>query len=405
MTEILPSWRPGATRDALLAFLERAATVPVEDRVAYFDNDGTLWCERPTYVQYDFFVDVLRQRVAEDPGVAERAEFAALLGGDPAAIEALGLPRIAAALAGLFEGQTPQEFAAVVQEFMARAQHRTLGRPLRTLTYRPMLELIAELRRLDFTVGIVTGGGAEFLRAVSQDLYAVPPELVVGTQIGYRLTTDAAGSARAAAHRRPGRRGQRGGGQGVAHPVAARSAAPAGGRELRGRPGDAGVGRWRFREAWRCWSTTTTPTGSSPTAAWASPSTRRSRSPSWPSVRGGRWPAWRGTGRWCSRPRGLLPACRRTARQGQAEHSGGRAHRVRRSRSRPAADRDRPRGRTRARRAREPGEATLQVLIGRVRLTAATRPGRAVRGPWRSHRASRSGALEDARSCSPCRGQ
>ena len=187
MTEILPSWRPGATRDALLAFLERAATVPVEDRVAYFDNDGTLWCERPTYVQLDFFVDVLRQRVAADPGVGERAEFAALLGGDPAAIEALGLPRIAAALAGLFEGQTPQEFAAVAQEFMARARHRTLDRPLRTLIYRPMLELIEELRRHDFTVGIVTGGGAEFLRALSQDLYAVPPELVVGTQIGYGL--------------------------------------------------------------------------------------------------------------------------------------------------------------------------------------------------------------------------
>ena len=119
MTEMLPSWRPGATRDALLAFLERAETVPVEDRVAYFDNDGTLWCERPTYVQYDFFVDALRQRVAEDPALAERDEFAALLGGDPAAIEALGLPRIAAALAGLFEGQTPQQFAAVAQEFMS----------------------------------------------------------------------------------------------------------------------------------------------------------------------------------------------------------------------------------------------------------------------------------------------
>jgi len=194
MTEILPSWRPGATRDALLTFLEKAATVPVVDRVAYFDNDGTLWCERPTYVQFDFFVDALRQRVGQDPAVAERAEFAALLGGDPTAIEALGLPRIAGALAGLFEGQTPQEFAGAVREFMARAEHRTLGRPLRTLLYRPMLELIEELRRLDFTVGIVTGGGAEFLRAVSQDLYAVPPELVVGSQIGYRLTTDASGA-------------------------------------------------------------------------------------------------------------------------------------------------------------------------------------------------------------------
>ncbi|HEY5783848.1 MAG TPA: haloacid dehalogenase-like hydrolase, partial [Microlunatus sp.] len=194
MTEILPSWRPGPTRDALLAFLERAATVPVEDRVAYFDNDGTLWCERPTYVQYDFFVDVLQQRVAVDPGVADRAEFAALIGGDPAAIEAVGLSRIAAALAGLFEGQTPQEFAAVTREFMVRAEHRTLARPLRTLVYQPMLELIGELRRLDFSVGIVTGGGTEFVRAISQDLYGVPPELVVGTRIGYRLSTDAAGS-------------------------------------------------------------------------------------------------------------------------------------------------------------------------------------------------------------------
>ena len=194
MTRILPSWRPGPTRDALLAFLERAVTVPVADRVAYFDNDGTLWCERPTYVQYDFFVDVLRQRVAEDPGAGERAEFAALLGGDPAAIAALGLPRIAAALAGLFEGQTPQEFTGVAREFMGRAEHRTLARPLRTLTYRPMLELIEELRRLDFTVGIVTGGGTEFVRAISQDLYGVPPELVVGTLIGYRLTTDSSGA-------------------------------------------------------------------------------------------------------------------------------------------------------------------------------------------------------------------
>jgi phosphoserine phosphatase len=194
MTEVLPSWRPGATRDALLAFLDRAEAVPVAERVAYFDNDGTLWCERPTYVQYDFFVDVLRQRVARDPALAERDEFAALLGGDPHQIEALGLTRIAAALAGLFEGQTPQEFVAISREFMSRARHRTLDRPLHTLIYRPMLELIQALRRLDFTVGIVTGGGTEFVRAISQDLYGVPPELVVGTLIGYRLTRDASGA-------------------------------------------------------------------------------------------------------------------------------------------------------------------------------------------------------------------
>jgi hypothetical protein len=150
-------------------------------------------------VQYDFFVDVLRQRVARDPALAERDEFAALLGGDPHQIEALGLTRIAAALAGLFEGQTPQEFVAISREFMSRARHRTLDRPLHTLIYRPMLELIQALRRLDFTVGIVTGGGTEFVRAISQDLYGVPPELVVGTLIGYRLTYDASGAPELAA--------------------------------------------------------------------------------------------------------------------------------------------------------------------------------------------------------------
>src|SRR5271157_2984394 len=186
----LPSWRPGGTRDAVEAFLAAAEEVPVVDRVAYFDNDGTLWCERPSYVQLDFFLDALRKRVAEDPSIGERDEFAALLSGDQAAVAGIGLERIALALAGLFEGMTPEEFAAAAREFMGRAAHPTLGRPMRSVTYQPMLELIAELRRPDFTVGIVTGGGTEFVRAISDDLYRVPAELVVGTLIGYDFTRD-----------------------------------------------------------------------------------------------------------------------------------------------------------------------------------------------------------------------
>jgi phosphoserine phosphatase len=189
----LPSWRPGATRDAVEAFLAAAEGVPVVDRVAYFDNDGTLWCERPSYVQLDFFLDALRRRVAEDPSIGERAEFAALLGGDRAAVAGIGLERIALALAGLFEGLTPQEFASAAREFMGTAAHPTLGRPTRSVTYQPMLELIAELRRRDFTVGIVTGGGTEFVRAISDDLYGVPAELVVGTLIGYDVSRDGQG--------------------------------------------------------------------------------------------------------------------------------------------------------------------------------------------------------------------
>lgn len=192
----LPSWRPGAVRDALLEFLDAARSVPEADRVAYFDNDGTLWCERPTYVQVEFFSAALRRRVGDDPSIGERPEFAAVLSGDPNRVGELGLGRIALALAGLFEGFTPEEFAAEARAFMATATHPTLGRPMGATVYQPMLELIGELRRLDFTVGIVTGGGTEFVRAVSQDLYGVPAELVVGTLIAYDFERDPRGRPR-----------------------------------------------------------------------------------------------------------------------------------------------------------------------------------------------------------------
>ncbi len=183
--ERLPSWRPGPTRDAVLTFLDDAVSVPVEKRVACLDNDGTLWCEKPTYVQFDFFVDVLKTAVGQDPGLAQKPEFAALLTGDAAAIGEIGLERIALALASLCAGIPPEAFTASVRDFMDRAEHTTLGRPLRRVVYRPMQELLAVLRELDFTVSVVTGGGTEFVRAISHDLYAVPPERVVGTLVEY----------------------------------------------------------------------------------------------------------------------------------------------------------------------------------------------------------------------------
>jgi phosphoserine phosphatase len=184
VTGLLPSWRPGPTRDAVVAFLDAAADVPVRDRVAYFDNDGTLWCEKPQYPQLAFYVDTLRHRVAADPTVGEREEFAALLGGDAAAIGEVGLVRIALALASLFEGLTPEAFEAAVRDFVARHPPRV---------YAPMLELVEELRRREFTVGIVTGGGTEFVRAVSADLYGIAPHLVVGTLIEYAFDRDVDG--------------------------------------------------------------------------------------------------------------------------------------------------------------------------------------------------------------------
>ncbi len=198
-TDRLPSWRPGPTRDAIMGFLDGIGDVPAHDRVAYVDNDGTMWCERPGYIQFDFFVDALRIRVGADPALADRPEFDAVLRTDMAAIGEIGLERVAVALAGLFDGATPAAFAAAVDDFLERYRHPVLGLPVRSLVYQPMLELLDELRAHDFTVGIVTGGGTEFVRAVAAQLYDVTPELVVGTLIGYEMARD--GDGRPELHR------------------------------------------------------------------------------------------------------------------------------------------------------------------------------------------------------------
>jgi phosphoserine phosphatase len=193
MNDRLPSWRPGPNRDAMLAFLDDIDSVPVDERVAYIDNDGTMWCEKPTFVQFDFFVDALQQRVADDQALAERPEFAAVLSGDMAAIGEIGLARVAGALTALFDGQTPDQFADAVDDFLVRYQHKTLGCGLSGVIYQPMLELLDELRAHNFTIGIVTGGGTEFVRQVSKQWYAVEPGMVVGTLIGYRFDREGDG--------------------------------------------------------------------------------------------------------------------------------------------------------------------------------------------------------------------
>jgi phosphoserine phosphatase len=186
----LPSWRDGAVKTSLLDFLVAARTVPVAERVAMFDNDGTLWCEKPQYLQLLFMVDQLRQAVATDPALAAQPEFRALIEHDHAAQAELGLERIAMALLQLTIGIGPAEFDDRVRRFVAAAVDPV---PLRRLRYQPMLELIDALRAESFSVFIVTGGGTEFVRAISQDFYGVAPEGVVGTLVSYDFTRDPVG--------------------------------------------------------------------------------------------------------------------------------------------------------------------------------------------------------------------
>lgn len=193
VTEMLASWRPGPTLDAIVDFLGQSSEVAPEQRLAVFDNDGTLWCEKPVYPQLAFFVHELRHAVETRPALADRAEYAALLGSDHAAMAELGLPRIGMALLELFAGWTPERFADRSRHFLQHAPHPTLGREFGRAVYRPMLDLADALRAHGFTVAIVSGGGTEFVRAVSRELYGVEPEAVVGSFVGYEYRPGAAG--------------------------------------------------------------------------------------------------------------------------------------------------------------------------------------------------------------------
>ena len=183
----LPSWREGHSRSALLSFIERADEIPEERRVAVFDNDGTLWCEKPNYTQLDFFVTELRQAVGERPELGKRPEYAAILDGDRSAMAELGLERLAPALLELFAGLRPEEFEKRARDFIMKSKHPGLGIPYAQAIYKPMLELIDLLREHSFSTFIGSGGGTEFVRAVSRDLYGIDPEGVVGTLVMYEF--------------------------------------------------------------------------------------------------------------------------------------------------------------------------------------------------------------------------
>ncbi|MEV4416892.1 hypothetical protein [Catellatospora sp. NPDC049609] len=186
MPTLLPSWRPGAARDAILGFLAEAERLPERRRVAVLDHDGTMCCERPVQMQFAFFLHEMRTRMAAEPALAERADYRLLMEGDPAALSDFGLRRIALVLNDLVAGLTPEEFTERVLAFMDTAAHPVWGVPFGDLVYQPMRELVEALRAHGFAVFLSTLSGIEFLRAISPGLYGVPPEGVVGAQAAYR---------------------------------------------------------------------------------------------------------------------------------------------------------------------------------------------------------------------------
>jgi phosphoglycolate phosphatase-like HAD superfamily hydrolase len=185
----LPSWNDGAAKSRILAFV-RAVTesggadfVPVAERVAVFDNDGCLWSEQPMYFQLAFAIDRARALAPKHPEWKTRQPFKAALEGDMKALGAAGEKGLLELVMGTHTGNTSEEFAHIVREWVRTARHPTLKRPYTELTFQPMRELMAYLRANGFKTWIVSGGGVEFLRVVSEELYGVPPEQVIGSSV------------------------------------------------------------------------------------------------------------------------------------------------------------------------------------------------------------------------------
>lgn len=192
MPTALPSWREGAARSAILEFVDRVTRrgpdhVLPTARVAVFDNDGTLWCERPAYAQALFIIDRLRELSRERPDIASGPAGRALLEGDLERALRHGLDVVSTLLLEAHAGLTVDAFAAHAERWLETAVHPRFGVPFPRLVYAPMLEVIDLLRAHDFRVFVVTGGGVEFVRATSEATYGIPPDDVVGTAVRLEL--------------------------------------------------------------------------------------------------------------------------------------------------------------------------------------------------------------------------
>jgi phosphoglycolate phosphatase-like HAD superfamily hydrolase len=192
---MLSSWNDGPTKSAIVDFVQMAIThLAPMDRVAVFDNDGTLWCEKPAYVQLDFLVRQLAAAVAVDPSLAARPAYAAAASGDLTWFgnavtkhyqgDDTDLKELAVAILSASSGVNVEEHAAHVADFFASARHPTLGRPYTACGYAPMVELLHYLETNGFTCYIVSGGGRDFMRPITVDMYGIPPERVVGSSVG-----------------------------------------------------------------------------------------------------------------------------------------------------------------------------------------------------------------------------
>ena len=185
----LSLWNDGAAKQAIERFVGDVTReggpryVPPPQRVAVFDNDGTLWCEQPLYVQGAFINDRVRALAATDPALRKVPAIGAVLDGDPKALAATGEQGIADLVMRTHAGMTTDEFRGLVVEWVLRARHPRFARPYTELAYAPMVQLLEFLRGHGFSTYIVSGGGVDFMRPWTERVYGIPPEQVIGSTI------------------------------------------------------------------------------------------------------------------------------------------------------------------------------------------------------------------------------
>jgi phosphoglycolate phosphatase-like HAD superfamily hydrolase len=192
-TDPLPSWNDTAPKQAIIDFVGRVTReggpdfVPVDERIATFDNDGTLWAEQPIYFQVEFALDEIRRLAPQRPELRDKEPFLSVIAGDLKSLLVAGEKGLLEIVAVAHSGMPVDEFTKAVANWLATARHPTKDRPYTDLVYQPQIELLAYLRANGFKTFIVSGGGVEFMRVFAEKVYGIPPEQVVGSSGVTRL--------------------------------------------------------------------------------------------------------------------------------------------------------------------------------------------------------------------------
>jgi len=199
--EPLPSWNNGAPKSAILGFVERVTTdggaefVPPAERIATFDNDGTLCCEQPLQMQFFFLFDRVKEFAGKDPALSGRQPFKAVLEHDYSTLFGLGREALLELVFATHAGITDEEFDQFARGWLASAKHPRFDRLHKECVYRPQLELLAYLREHGFKTYIVTGSGIDFIRAFADEVYGIPREQVIGSSAKLRYDVTDRGEA------------------------------------------------------------------------------------------------------------------------------------------------------------------------------------------------------------------